>query len=212
LRASEQVVLQKMASSVVVTPPPDEAPYTLWKRNVPLVYDSLVNSHYQWSSMSVHWGPLVPTKSEGSKKTPPRSVQQVAYFSTRSDGEYDSETCTYRGEPSLLTVATIDIPLPHSSRISLLGKFRDEQKSTLVSITKQIIHRGEINSLRSIVSHSINELLCFTCFICRACPLPGYGHIVGTHTDSPNVYIWNTERQPNRYSVSNAQASVPDLM
>ncbi|XP_039060029.1 WD-40 repeat-containing protein MSI4-like [Hibiscus syriacus] len=52
-------------------------------------------------------------------------------------------------------------------------------------------HLGEVNRIRE---------------------LPQDSKIVATHTDSPDVLIWDVEAQPNRHAVLGATDSRPDLI
>ncbi|XP_010433073.1 PREDICTED: WD-40 repeat-containing protein MSI5-like [Camelina sativa] len=63
--------------------------------------------------------------------------------------------------------------------------------SPLVKKYKTIIHPGEVNRIRE---------------------LPQNNKIVATHTDSPDVLIWDTETQPDRYAVPGAPNSSPDML
>ncbi|XP_018472290.1 WD-40 repeat-containing protein MSI5-like isoform X2 [Raphanus sativus] len=66
-----------------------------------------------------------------------------------------------------------------------------EACSPLVKKYKTIIHPGEVNRIRE---------------------LPQNSKIVATHTDSPDVLIWDTETQPDRHAVVGAPHSRPDLI
>ncbi|CAH2077565.1 unnamed protein product, partial [Thlaspi arvense] len=66
-----------------------------------------------------------------------------------------------------------------------------EACSPFVKKYKTIIHPGEVNRIRE---------------------LPQNSKIVATHTDGPDVLIWDTETQPDRYAVLGAPHSRPDLI
>ncbi|CAN7070410.1 unnamed protein product [Brassica oleracea var. botrytis] len=66
-----------------------------------------------------------------------------------------------------------------------------EACSPFVKKYKTIIHPGEVNRIRE---------------------LPQNSKIVATHTDSPDVLIWDTETQPDRHAVLGAPHSRPDLI
>ncbi|KAL1210617.1 WD-40 repeat-containing protein MSI5 [Cardamine amara subsp. amara] len=70
-------------------------------------------------------------------------------------------------------------------------KLNEEACSPFVKKYKTIIHPGEVNRIRE---------------------LPLNSKIVATHTDSPDVLIWNTETQPDRHAVFGAPHSRPDLL
>ncbi|VVA99685.1 unnamed protein product [Arabis nemorensis] len=67
----------------------------------------------------------------------------------------------------------------------------EEACSLFAKKYKSIIHPGEVNRIRE---------------------LPQNSKIVATHTDSPDVLIWDTETQPDRPPVFGAPNSRPDLI
>ena len=58
-----------------------------------------------------------------------------------------------------------------------VGRFKESHKSSRVSVKRALVHPGEVNRVRSV---------------------PAYPHLAATHSDSPEVYVWDTARQPNR--------------
>jgi histone-binding protein RBBP4 len=70
-------------------------------------------------------------------------------------------------------------------------QLNEKAHSPFVKKYKTIIHPGEVNRIRE---------------------LPQNSKIVATHTDSPDILIWNTETQPDRYAVLGAPDSRPDLL
>jgi len=70
-------------------------------------------------------------------------------------------------------------------------QLNEKAHSPFVKKYKTIIHPGEVNRIRE---------------------LPQNSKIVATHTDSPDIPIWNTETQPDRYAVLGAPDSRPDLL
>jgi histone-binding protein RBBP4 len=70
-------------------------------------------------------------------------------------------------------------------------QLNEKAHSPFVKKYKTIIHPGEVNRIRE---------------------LPQNSKIVATHTDSPDILIWNTETQPDRYAVLGAPDSRPDLV
>lgn len=93
--------------------------------------------------------------------------------------------------PNTLVVATCEVVKPRTAAAKHISQFNVESKSSFVKKSKAIIHPGEVNRIRE---------------------LPQNSKIVATHTDSPEVYIWNTDTQPNRASAAGAQPSRPDLV
>ncbi|KAL5582103.1 hypothetical protein UlMin_014545 [Ulmus minor] len=72
-------------------------------------------------------------------------------------------------------------------------RFNEEARSPFVKKYKTIIHprEGCVNQIRELAQNS---------------------KIVGTHTDSPDVLIWDIEAQPNRHVVLGAANSSIDLL
>ena len=70
------------------------------------------------------------------------------------------------------------------------GKRADDAKHR-VEVHKILIHPGEIN--------------CLKCW-------PKNKKVIATHSDTKNVYIWDTKKQKNANERINTEASIPDLM
>ncbi|CAH1453561.1 unnamed protein product [Lactuca virosa] len=68
-------------------------------------------------------------------------------------------------------------------------QFNEEARSPFVKKFKTIVHPGEVNRIRE---------------------LPQNNKIVATHTDSPDVLIWDVEAQPNRHAILGATESRPN--
>ncbi|CAN4085036.1 unnamed protein product [Withania somnifera] len=81
--------------------------------------------------------------------------------------------------------------LKNRQRLYLSEQFNEEARSPFVKKYKTIIHPGEVNRIRE---------------------LPQNKNIVATHTDGPEVLIWDIEAQPNKHAVYGAAASRPDLV
>ncbi|KAL3511687.1 hypothetical protein ACH5RR_024404 [Cinchona calisaya] len=96
-----------------------------------------------------------------------------------------SPTTTSFGLPSLAVVK------PRAAAAEHISQFNEEARSPFVKKFKTIIHPGEVNRIRE---------------------LPQNSRIVATHTDSPDVLIWDVESQPNRHAVLGASESHPDLI
>ncbi|GAQ79765.1 nucleosome assembly factor [Klebsormidium nitens] len=95
--------------------------------------------------------------------------------------------------PNTLVVANVEIPRPHVADAESMQSFNYDARSPLVKKYKTIIHPGEVNRIRE---------------------YPEAQNIVATHSDSPMVYVWNVDTQPERGAdakVAGSAASVPDL-
>ncbi|CAM8954305.1 unnamed protein product [Rhodiola kirilowii] len=93
--------------------------------------------------------------------------------------------------PNTLVIANCEVVKPRVAAAEHISQFNEESRSPFVKKFKTIIHPGEVNRIRE---------------------LPQNSNIIATHTDSPDVLIWDVESQPNRQAVLGATASHPDLI
>ncbi|GLU14317.1 hypothetical protein SLE2022_308930 [Rubroshorea leprosula] len=93
--------------------------------------------------------------------------------------------------PNTLVIANCEIVKPRVAAAEHIAQFNEEARSPFVKKYKTIIHPGEVNRIRE---------------------LPQNSKIVATHTDSPDVFIWDVEAQPNRQPSLGATVSRPDLI
>ncbi|KAJ9551169.1 hypothetical protein OSB04_015214 [Centaurea solstitialis] len=93
--------------------------------------------------------------------------------------------------PNTLVIANCDVVKPKVAAAEHISQFNEEARSPFVKKYKTIIHPGEVNRIRE---------------------LPQNKNIVATHTDCPEVLIWDIEAQPNRYAVLGAAESHADLV
>ncbi|KAF5481839.1 hypothetical protein F2P56_002459 [Juglans regia] len=93
--------------------------------------------------------------------------------------------------PNTLVIANCEVVKPRVAAAEHISQFNEEARSPFVKKYKTIIHPGEVNRIRE---------------------LPQNSKIVATHTDSPDVLIWDVEAQPNRHAVLGATNSRPDLI
>ncbi|OMO91653.1 hypothetical protein COLO4_18197 [Corchorus olitorius] len=93
--------------------------------------------------------------------------------------------------PNTLVIANCEVVKPRVAAAEHISQFNEEARSPFVKKFKTIIHPGEVNRIRE---------------------LPQNSKIVATHTDSPDVLIWDVEAQPNRHAVLGATSSRPDLI
>ncbi|KAK6273594.1 hypothetical protein POUND7_010677 [Theobroma cacao] len=105
---------------------------------------------------------------------------------------YLSEQASTDGSvPNTLVIANCEVVKPRVAAAEHISQFNEEARSPFVKKYKTIIHPGEVNRIRE---------------------LPQNSKIVATHTDSPDVLIWDVEAQPNRHAVLGATSSRPDLI
>ncbi|XP_050218597.1 WD-40 repeat-containing protein MSI4-like [Mercurialis annua] len=93
--------------------------------------------------------------------------------------------------PNTLVIANCEVVKTRVAAAEHIAQFNEEARSPFVKKYKTIIHPGEVNRIRE---------------------LPQNSRIVATHTDSPDVLIWDVEAQPNRHAVLGATNSRPDLI
>lgn len=119
-------------------------------------------------------------------------AEQRLFLSEQTDGSM----------PNTLVVTTVAVPLteghygPQARPEHLLEEWDEDGASELVGVHKTIFHPGEVNRIRD---------------------LPQHPHIVATHTDAPEVLVWNTETQLDRRPQHEPQStddelSSPDLV
>lgn len=93
--------------------------------------------------------------------------------------------------PNTLVIANCEVVKSRVAAAEHVAEFNEEARSPFVKKYKTIIHPGEVNRIRE---------------------LPQNNNIVATHTDCPEVFIWDVEAQPNRHAVLGAADSRPDLV
>ncbi|CAJ1955403.1 unnamed protein product [Sphenostylis stenocarpa] len=93
--------------------------------------------------------------------------------------------------PNTLVIANCEVVKPRVAAAEHICQFNEESRSPFVKKFKTILHPGEVNRIRE---------------------FPQKSQIVATHTDSPEVFIWDVEAQPNRNAVLGAATSRPDLV
>ncbi|XP_074569200.1 uncharacterized protein LOC141825714 [Curcuma longa] len=93
--------------------------------------------------------------------------------------------------PNTLVIANCEIVKPRVAAAEHISQFNEEARSPFVKKYKTIIHPGEVNRIKE---------------------LPQNSKIIATHTDSPDVLIWDVESQPNRHPMLGANESHPDLI
>ncbi|KAJ6842265.1 nucleosome/chromatin assembly factor group C [Iris pallida] len=108
-----------------------------------------------------------------------------------------ANSCTYLSRqtdgsvPNTLIIANVRIVKPRVAEASHISEFNEEARSPFVKKFKTIIHPGEVNRIRE---------------------LPQNSKIVATHTDSPDVLIWDVKAQPNRHAQLGSAESCPDMI
>ncbi|DBA66351.1 TPA: hypothetical protein ACH3X2_002340 [Trebouxia sp. C0005] len=93
-------------------------------------------------------------------------------------------------EPNKLVIMNADVVKPRVASADVIQKFNPNNKNALIKQYKTIYHPGEVNKIRE---------------------CPQHPSVVVTHTDAPQLFVWSTERQPNRQGDKDKTASTPDL-
>lgn len=112
-------------------------------------------------------------------------------------GNYKTKQRLYLSEqtdhtqPNTLIIANCEVVKPRVAAESHIANFNEDARSPYVKKYKTILHPGEVNRIRE---------------------LPQNKNIIATHTDCPEVLIWDVEAQPNRHAVLGAADSRPDLV
>ncbi|XP_073150742.1 WD-40 repeat-containing protein MSI4 [Henckelia pumila] len=112
-------------------------------------------------------------------------------------GNYKTKQRLYLSEqtdhtqPNTLIIANCEVVKPRVASENHIANFNEDARSPYVKKYKTILHPGEVNRIRE---------------------LPQNKNIVATHTDCPEVLIWDVESQPNRHAVIGAAESRPDLI
>lgn len=191
----------------------DENQTMMFRRSMPFLFDMHINHSMSWGSLACAWGnlstsptsPIVSNKSYLSKiqidestikdngpmtgdiyedyyKLSSEDAQNMGYkrtqnmyFSSRTEA-----VCTdgiWNGEPAELYVAQVDLSLPNTTKRKLLGRFVDRWKSSKTKVITTIYHPGEVTRIRASLSEP---------------------HLIVTHTESKDVYLWDTLKQANK--------------
>ncbi|THF95052.1 hypothetical protein TEA_029653 [Camellia sinensis var. sinensis] len=185
--------------------------YTQWKSLVPVLYDWLANHNLVWPSLSCR---ILHGSTQGNGEDRPKAMlrldlgscrwgpqleqatyknRQRLYLSEQARSSYSPHCIplTDGSVPNTLVIANCEVVKPRVAAAEHISQFNEEARSPFVKKFKTIIHPGEVNRIRE---------------------LPQNSKIVATHTDSPDVLIWDVEAQPNRHAVLGAQDSRPDLV
>ncbi|KAG6489282.1 hypothetical protein ZIOFF_050551 [Zingiber officinale] len=159
----------------------EDADYLQWKSRIPLIYDWFTNHNLAWPSLSCRqiqtWVVMrvtgdspsnIITASEGNKTS--SILSQKILSNLFSVIQTDG---TY---PNTLVVANCEVVKPRVATAEHISMFDEESQSPYVKRIKTIVHPGEVNRIRE---------------------FPQNSRIVATHTDSPEVFIWDVDAQPD---------------
>ena len=155
-----------------------------------------------WPSLSIQWGPVLTAAEEvqfgvassqsRSKKArymdDPSGAKGTSFsFSAENKVATSDVRSLYLTEQTdgsavnTLCLACVDLPQQWASgpiNLAMMGASQLQQsKNPNVRVLKTIVHPGEVNKVTTV---------------------PNFRHVVATHTDSPEVYVWNFNTQANR--------------
>lgn len=176
--------------------------FDAWKRLLPYVYDWFENHALVWPSLSCRWGPVMSREEQErfgighkvAKRTLDSSGKGGPVSSKRDERRalYLSEQ-TDGSAMNTLVMAYVDVP--KSKMGGLLHGSGNASSS--VRVVKTIVHPGEVNKVLDVPQHP---------------------HVVVTHSDTPEVYVWNFNTQEDRSlhaskptNVSETEASKADI-
>lgn len=151
----------------------------IWKKNtVPLVYDWLSSRKFAWPHAAIQFGEEL--KKDQARLT---NRQNGAGLNYTRRSIYLAERTTPRGpEPNTLLQCHARLTLENTCKSEDVAKpwlddvpsnaSKDGISTQDFGLRKRIVHPGEVNKIR--------------------CLMPG---VVVTHTDSPELYVWDFGRQ-----------------
>ncbi|ONK76546.1 uncharacterized protein A4U43_C03F29400 [Asparagus officinalis] len=167
--------------------------YTQWKSLVPVLTSSGLHSPAGIIGEGGDFRTCVDVVCEISPKIP-----SLEWWGPQLEkATYKNRQRLYLSEqtdgtvPNTLVIANVEVVKPRVAAAEHISQFNEEARSPFVKKYKTIIHPGEVNRIRE---------------------LPMKSNIIGTHTDSPDVLIWDVDAQPNRHAVLGAADSRPDLV
>jgi len=79
-------------------------------------------------------------------------------------------------DPPKLIAVDCEVARPCVASAGSLSAWNEYGRAACVRVVKTLVHPGEVNKIRE---------------------LPSHPHVVVTHTDSPELYVWNMETQPD---------------
>jgi histone-binding protein RBBP4 len=153
-----------------------------WRTLTPLLYDWLATTNRSWPSLTCRWGP--PAIAFNASAAGGTRSRQRLYWSEQTDGS----------APNTLIAANVDVVLPRcASAESVVRAWGDGVSSSTFRKGKTVYHPGEVNKIREV--HGV----------------PG-AELVVTHSDCPEVYLWNLATQPDRAGDARHDDSRPDCV
>lgn len=135
-----------------------------------------------WPSLTCRWGPPASAAHAGAAGGG-RSRQRL-YLSEQTVGS----------TPNTLIAAHVDVALPRCTSAEAVARaWSDGSSSGAFRKGKTVFHPGEVNKIREVNGVAPAEL-------------------VVTHSDCPEVFVWNLGAQPDRSGDGNKEPSVPNCL
>lgn len=157
------------------------ARYRLWKdQHVPLLYDWLTSRVLSWPHGALQWGASVPPPANESFRRPfsstAPSTSRTLFMAERTEDPSKDPNTLIQYEVRVvneLVNKPSEIAKPWIDNGA--ANDRDMNANRDFVLRKRICHPGEVNAIR-LISPTV----------------------VVTHTDSPNLFLWDMQRQPHR--------------
>lgn len=169
---------------------------------MPYLYDWFANHSLVWPSLSCCWGPRPDNLMDTVQENKNKSHSGGRVMPTHRAGSWshagmlhDSGAVLYLSEQTdgsvmnTLVMAYLDVP---KKRSQYGGAVANGGPAQQLHVAKTILHPGEVN---------------------KVVDIPQYPGVVVTHSDAPEVYVWNMNTQPDRVaSPKDMKASVADVV
>ena len=167
--------------------------------HIPYLYDYYYSLGLEWPLYTMCWAHELPATTQSyrslTKSDQRRYRMHRLYYAQSTDASYDPYYARFVGHPHTLIQAEMPLPqLPNTADMEGAAGggegVLEDVFCSYVTDFKKLAHPGEINRIR--VVQQVDDVVC-------------------THTDSPRVYLWNFQRQPNRSVKKNCRPHWPDL-
>ena len=155
-----------------------------WRTLTPLLYCFAASADRMWPSLTCRWGPIQSASSANAAAGGTRCRQRL-YISEQTVGS----------APNTLIAANVDVALPRcTSAVDVARAWGEGNASSAVFRKgKTVFHPGEVNKIREVNGVAPAE-------------------VVVTHSDCPEVFVWNVGAQPDRSGDPNKEPSAPSCM
>lgn len=155
----------------------------VWKEShVPLLYDWISSRKLCWPNAAVQWGDSVPDDANSARRGAvfvddvPNYTTRALYLAERTGDSTDPNTLLYFDARITIenTARADEVATPWLDE-TVVNARSDGMSTPEFWLRKRVVHPGEVNRIR--------------------CVLPG---VVVTHTDSPELFVWDFAHLPNR--------------